>query len=378
MVPRTSRALLVLAAAFLALGPGCAQLKKNMKNPHPEEHQFGHVLFNESTIGRFPKLQPAAPKKADTPKERKDKQTELAKAPSRAPVAEVPQAPAAPRRPDVTEPSTVAKAPTQPKGEAGLPTVPAPPEGPKPTRDTGLDITEVPGPEAKSPEPARGGLGDGSMAGEMLAAAQRLLGIRDNFDEQGLLTHLLQSADYKLTARSGQDLVKAFYEDLASKKAVFGPTHQPEPGDVVFFHNTHDRDGDSRSDDWFTMAGVVESVDGSGTVTLIGFARGEIQRLYMNLDRPSVRRNEATDKNLNSLIRAKQLSDRPFTAYLAGELFASYGRIGGVAKAEKAASVDEVQPAPEAQPAHEPVEEPFEEPPFPETPEIPADERQPI
>ncbi|MEC8025240.1 MAG: hypothetical protein VX223_15040, partial [Myxococcota bacterium] len=87
------------------------------------------------------------------------------------------------------------------------------------------------------------------------------------------------------------------------------------------------RDQDERPDDWFTMAGIVERIDGDGTIQFIGFAQGKIQRLWMNLERPSAIRNESYAKVLNSQLRRKSLTDRPFTRYYAGELFASFGRL---------------------------------------------------
>ena len=122
-------------------------------------------------------------------------------------------------------------------------------------------------------------------------------------------------------------MVKALYDELNKADAVFGPSKQTQPGDIVFFSNTYDRDEDNRADDWFTMAGVVERIDGDNTIQFIGFAQGRVQRLTMNLDRPSAERNESTSKVMNSVLRDKRLSDRPFTRYHAGELFASYGAL---------------------------------------------------
>lgn len=325
--PRITILAPLLALSALIVMSGCAQLKKNVSQPHPMEHQFGHLMFNGSALNRFPTLKPAAPTKAKTPAN-KAKAAQVAKktAPGTAPRA----AKAGP------EPTVVARA-EHPKGDDALPTVPAKPRGPKPTKDRGLDITEVPEPAQPAP-PKTPGLGDGSMRGEILAAAKRLVGVRDNFDERGFITHLLQVADYSLQVKSQQDIVKALYDHMAAGKGIFGAAQVPTAGDLVFFHNTYDRDKDNRADDWFTMVGVVESVAADHTVTFIGFARGGVRRMYLNTDRPSIRRNEASKQTLNTIVRAKQMTDRPFTSYLAGELFASYGRLELVVGGRQTAS----------------------------------------
>ncbi len=330
---QTTLTIVVVMGALASMG-GCAQLKKNLSNPHPMEHQFGHVLFNDGTPANFPKLKPAAPTRVETPKGKKVAKTGAAEtAQTSAKNAPVKQTA---RRPELREPTVISRAQT-PTGKGELPTVPSRPKAPKPTRDQGLDITEVP--DSKPPaQPATPGLGDGSLRSELLAAAKRLVGIGQNFDEEGFLTHLLQVSDYPLQAKPGDDLVKTLYNQLSERKATFGANQSPRVGDLVFFHNTYDRDKDSRADDWFTMVGVVESVDGSATITFIGFAQGGVRRLYLNTQRPAVRRNDASQKTLNSIVRAKSLADRPFTSYLSGELFASYGRLDATPGARQAAS----------------------------------------
>ena len=171
------------------------------------------------------------------------------------------------------------------------------------------------------------GLGDGSVPGELLASAQRTVGIESDLDPEGFATHLLQVNDLDVPTKGRQSVVKAIYEHLNQTDQLLEGSVEPVAGDIVFFHNTYDRDEDQRADDWFTLLGVVERVDGDGTVQFISFYDGKIQRLHLNLDRPSTARAELADKVLNSTIREKKLSDRPYTSYLSGELFASFGRL---------------------------------------------------
>jgi hypothetical protein len=170
------------------------------------------------------------------------------------------------------------------------------------------------------------GLGDGTVPGEVLAAAQRLVGVRTPFDEARFLAHLLSAADLALASGdSGETYIRSVREQLAAQGSVFGAAGTPRPGDLVFFANTFDRDADGRADDWFTMAAVVESVD-DGDIVFIGVFQGEVRRMQMNLTRPSAA-DDGAGETLNSALRERSLSDRPFTKYLAGELFAEFGRL---------------------------------------------------
>lgn len=333
---KSTGSIVITAGLVLALGGGCAQFKEHLKNPHPMEHNFGHTLFNESP-GFYPALkkrQPAAPKEIETPRRIAEGEKRPLRVPGQEDPADVANANPAPHLTPAPHESSSAphgEAPLEVIGpsasDTAIPPVPTKPKGPKITSDRGLQIEEV------SPEPAApveappAGLGDGSIPSEMLAAAKRLVGIHSNYDEQGFVTHILQVAAVEVQPEEGQDIVRALYEKLNSTDRVFGPGKTPKAGDLVFFHNTQDRDQDGRADDWFTMAGVVEHVGSDGTVTFIGFARGAVRRMDMNLRRPGVRRDETAQKDLNALLRTKSLTDRPFTVYLAGELFASYGSL---------------------------------------------------
>jgi hypothetical protein len=106
--------------------------------------------------------------------------------------------------------------------------------------------------------------------------------------------------------------------------AVFGGGGEwPAPGDLIFFHDTYDRDRDGGADDRFTHVGIVEAVSG-GTVTFLHRGGRRVVRAVVTPDRPRV----ATDgeKVLNSPLREKSRGAKGAPA-LAGALFAGYGRI---------------------------------------------------
>ena len=65
---------------------------------------------------------------------------------------------------------------------------------------------------------------------------------------------------------------------------------RPEPGDIVFFDNTWDRNGNGRWDDDLTHMGVVVAVDRNGTISYLHnhLRRGVVVE-QMNLRHPDSR-----------------------------------------------------------------------------------------
>lgn len=122
------------------------------------------------------------------------------------------------------------------------------------------------------------------------------------------------------------DTVVDVYRFVSDNGTVY---HDPRPavGDLAFFHNTFDANGDRRPNDWYTHVGIVESVDASNTVTVLSFVDDSVTRLTMNLDRP----DDATDGgvDVNSTLREPSRDDTPHTQYLAGQLFAGFGSLLG-------------------------------------------------
>jgi len=98
----------------------------------------------------------------------------------------------------------------------------------------------------------------------------------------------------------------------------------PHPGDLVFFDNTWDYNGDGKLNDPLTHVGIVERIDADGTVVFISRVAGAVERYRMNLSHPHVHKT-ADGHILNDYIRRKLPSDPPGTGRLTGELFASYG-----------------------------------------------------
>jgi hypothetical protein len=100
------------------------------------------------------------------------------------------------------------------------------------------------------------------------------------------------------------------------------------PGDLVFFDNTWDFNGDGKVNDPLTHVGIVERQEPDGTVIFISRVAGAIERYHMNLGLPHVHKT-ADGRILNDYLRRKDVIDPANTGYLTGELFAQFAtRVG--------------------------------------------------
>jgi hypothetical protein len=108
----------------------------------------------------------------------------------------------------------------------------------------------------------------------------------------------------------------------------------PRKGDLVYFDNSWDKNGNGKLDDPLTHVGIVEEVRADGTIQIIHRANHGIVREPMNLLRP----HEAKDgegRDINAQLRPKGRRDPPATPRLMSELFAGFGT---VRKEEKASN----------------------------------------
>ena len=97
-----------------------------------------------------------------------------------------------------------------------------------------------------------------------------------------------------------------------------------QPGDLVFFDNTWDFNGDGMLNDPLTHVGVVEQIEDDGTVVFISRVADAVERYRMNLALPRVHKT-ADGRILNDYIRRKRPTDPEEMGHLAGELFTFYG-----------------------------------------------------
>lgn len=100
------------------------------------------------------------------------------------------------------------------------------------------------------------------------------------------------------------------------------------PGDLVFFNNTWDYNGDGKVNDPLTHVGIVERQEPDGTVVFISRVAGTVERYHMNLALPHIHKT-ADGRILNDYLRRKDVIDPADTGYLTGELFAQFAtRVG--------------------------------------------------
>lgn len=109
-----------------------------------------------------------------------------------------------------------------------------------------------------------------------------------------------------------------------------GATHKrkiPAIGDLAFFDNTYDRDGNGKRDDALTHVAVVMHVDADGTILLAhaGTSKGRAE-LRMNLLEPSVYTDDE-DVITNDYLRARYRTDPDGTPRLAGQLWRGFATI---------------------------------------------------
>ena len=109
-----------------------------------------------------------------------------------------------------------------------------------------------------------------------------------------------------------------------SKQGTFHQGPAVKPGDLVFFDNTWDFNGDGFINDPLTHVGIVERQEADGTVIFISRVAGAIERYRLNVGLPHVHKT-ADGRILNDYLRRKDITDPPNTGYLTGQLFAGFG-----------------------------------------------------
>ncbi|HHO50300.1 MAG TPA: CHAP domain-containing protein [Deltaproteobacteria bacterium] len=200
---------------------------------------------------------------------------------------------------------------------------------PAPTHRLGGDKLDG-GDDGELPTPGRARR-SGSLGQRIADAARHYLesaprGFRD--DCSGFVEASLAHAGLPLSGNTS-----AFWE--LSREA--GYTHHrkiPRPGDLAFFDNTWDRNGNDRLDDELSHIAIVLEVDGEGTITLAhaGTSSGR-SILTMNLSHPSVREIDG-GQVVNSYLRRKTPEDSARTRYLSGELWRGFATLRSDAVAQ--------------------------------------------
>ena len=140
-------------------------------------------------------------------------------------------------------------------------------------------------------------------------------------DCSGFVSAVYEAEGVELTVSgaSGSSGTEIIYRSLKSKGRLVGD-RAVRPGDLAFFHNTHDRNGNKLRDDRFTHVALVERVGADGTIGLLHYASGKVKRGVMNLRDKNAARHPDTGETLNSYLR------RGGGKVLTGQLFFRFGR----------------------------------------------------
>ncbi len=117
--------------------------------------------------------------------------------------------------------------------------------------------------------------------------------------------------------------VAALFRIVAARGVLFRTEMAPLPGDLVFWNDTYDRNGNGALDDPLTHVGIVEGVAADGTIRFLHRGLRGVARGVMNLARFDVERDGAS--TVNSRLRLPRTGE-PAARGLAAWLFAAFGR----------------------------------------------------
>ncbi len=171
----------------------------------------------------------------------------------------------------------------------------------------------------------------------VVESASRLVGARTILSEGKRIAYDCAGVTRAIFLEHGIDLYRGEFNALKGNgvRLIYnhvrqhGVLHQEadvRPGDLIFFDNTWDFNGDGKMNDPLTHVGIVEHLDPDGTVVFISRVADAIARYRINLSHPHVHKN-ADGRVLNDYIRRKHSTDHGNLARLTGELFSSFGNL---------------------------------------------------
>ncbi|MCX7786888.1 MAG: CHAP domain-containing protein [Spirochaetes bacterium] len=119
--------------------------------------------------------------------------------------------------------------------------------------------------------------------------------------------------------------VRRLYQIALFHRLVF-TEHPPSPGDVLFWDNTYDANGDGKWNDELTHTGIVVASYSDGKIEYIHYhvRRGIVQE-RMDLRHPN-------EEAFNAPIRIKELGTLRSEKWLASQLYRASGRLWALGK----------------------------------------------
>lgn len=171
----------------------------------------------------------------------------------------------------------------------------------------------------------------------VVESASRLVGARTILSYGRHITYDCAGVTRAIFLEHGIDLYRGYVGDRKEngvrlihnhvrQHGILSQDADVHPGDLVFFDNTWDFNGDGQLNDPLTHVGIVEELEADGTVVFISRVANAIARYRMNLNQPHVHKTP-DGRVLNDYIRRKRPTDPADTARLTGELFSSYGNL---------------------------------------------------
>jgi hypothetical protein len=169
---------------------------------------------------------------------------------------------------------------------------------------------------------------------EIIAAARLVLETQSTVVGDTTYSYDCSGTILTIFARAGIYLVDLFprytgngvarIHGIAADYGLLHDRNLPEPGDVVFWDNTYDRNGDGDWNDPLTHAGVVIGVDEDGTVEYVhhNYRRG-IVTASMNLLDPEVYQ-DTEGAEVNSPMRMASQRDANPDLWLSSHLFREF------------------------------------------------------
>jgi hypothetical protein len=146
-------------------------------------------------------------------------------------------------------------------------------------------------------------------------------GVRYRFDCSGVAAGIYAKAGFRVDDGTGSPSTRALY-DVVRLHGSLRRDH-PLPGDLVFFDDTWDSNGNGLRDDPLSHVGVVEKIFGDGTVLFVHRIGGKIVRWRLNPKRPRDRTDDS-GRPLNQYLRD---AEGAFPAQTTGELFVAFGSL---------------------------------------------------
>ena len=151
------------------------------------------------------------------------------------------------------------------------------------------------------------------------------------FDCTGAVQAIYYYAGIDLTRNlekyQGNGVSRLYY--LLRDKGLLYRTPYPQPGDIIFWDNTYDRNSDGRWNDNLTHVGMVVETGMDGTIRYIhhNYTKGIVIE-NMNLLTPHIYQKKTGNKitTVNSPLRMKQSGVPHADLWLAGQLFNMFGQ----------------------------------------------------